>query len=130
MFKVSAVESKDKQAQLCNDCGTEYIPSAFAYAAIDVETPEDTDGDVIAICQFTFTGGCRIFCLSPADGKDSDEAVLILGFAVLEFLRRCGFEEVSADLQIKKEHAFRLGFRMTDDKYILDLTAGRACGGH
>ena len=130
MFKVSAVELKNEQERLCSICNTEYIPESFAYAAIDVESPEDTDGDVIGVCQFSFTGECRIYCLSPAPEKDSDEAVLILGFAVLEFLRRCGFKSVSADSGIKKEYALRLGFLMTDDKYTLDLTAGRACGGH
>ena len=53
---------------------------------------------------------------------------LILGFAVLEFLRRCGFKEVKAD--IPYAYATRLGFRKAGDGLILDLTAGRACGGH
>ncbi len=131
MFKVSAVEIKSEQEKLCRICGAEYIPASFAYAAIDVDSPEDTVGDTIAVCQFSFMGECVIHCLSPAPDRDSDEAVLILGFAVLEFLRRCGFTEVSANTSnIKKEYALRLGFRQTDDKYILDLTAGRACGGH
>ncbi|MBE6707713.1 MAG: hypothetical protein E7578_00550 [Ruminococcaceae bacterium] len=131
MFKVSAVEVKESQKNICRICGTEYIPDSFAYAAIDIASPDDTDGEVIGICQFSFTGKCIIHCLAPAMDRESDEAVLILGFSVLEFLRRCGFSEVSANTaNIKKEYALRLGFRQTDDKYILDLTAGRACGGH
>lgn len=131
MFKVSAVESKKTQENICLLCGTDYIPESFAYAAIDIESPDDTDGDVIGVCQFSFIGECTIHCLSSVQNRESDEAVLILGFAVLEFLRRCGFTEVSAkNGSIKKEYALRLGFRMTEEKYILDLTAGRACGGH
>ena len=131
MFKVSAVESKEAQADICRLCGVDYIPEAFAYAAIDIVSPDDSDGDIIGVCQFSFIGECVIHCLSPVSEHESDEAVLILGFAVLEFLRRCGFTEVSAKSgSIKKEYALRLGFKMTDDKYILDLTAGRACGGH
>ena len=130
MFKVSSVEIKSEQERLCSVCNTNYIPTAFAYSAIDIESPDDTTGDVIAICQFSFVGECRLFCLSPAEGRESDEAVLILGFAVLEFLRRCGFTSVCADDSINKEYALRLGFVWTDDKYTLDLTAGRACGGH
>ena len=130
MFKVSSVEIKSEQERICSVCNTEYIPASFAYAATDVKSPDETDGDIIAVCQFSFTGECKIYCLSPAPDRDSDEAVLILGFAVLEFLRRCGFTSVSADKSIKKEYALRLGFTAADDKYTLDLTAGRACGGH
>ncbi len=131
MFKVSAVESKEIQENICRLCDTEFISDSFAYAAIDIASPDDTAGDIIGICQFSFIGKCVIHCLTPVIGRESDEAVLILGFAVLEFLRRCGFTEVYADTaNIKKEYALRLGFRQTDDRYILDLTAGRACGGH
>ena len=128
MFKVYAVEDKEKQKQVCEVCKTDYIHDTFAYAAYDVASPDDENGDVIAICQFSFMGKCHISCLSPADGRSDDEAVLILGFAVLEFLRRCGFTSVTAD--IPKEYAYRLGFMIKDDVFTLDLTAGRACGGH
>lgn len=130
MFKISAIELKSEQERICSVCDTEYIPDAFAYAAIDIESPDADSGEIIGICQFFFMGECKIHCLSPALGRESDEAMLILGFAVLEFLRRCGFASVSADKNIKKEYALRLGFKEMDDKYILDLTAGRACGGH
>lgn len=128
MFKVKAIETKAEQELLCSKCNTEYIKNDFAYGAYDIASAADDNGDVIGICQFTFTGACRIHCLAPAEGKESDEAMLILGFAVLEFLRRCGFTEVSAD--ISKEYALRLGFKSTNGTYSLDLTAGRACGGH
>lgn len=130
MFKVSAVEIKSEQERLCRICGTDFIPDSFAYAAVDILSPEDTVGDIIGICQFSFVGNCCIHCLAPAPDKGSDEAVLILGFAVLEFLRRCKFTEVSADINIKKEYALRLGFKAEENRYILDLTAGHACGGH
>jgi len=128
MFKVYAVEDKEEQKTLCEVCGTAFLPDSFAYAAYDVTSPDDENGDAIAICQFSFMGKCHISCLSPADGREEDEAVLILGFAVLEFLRRCGFTTVTA--HIPKEYAYRLGFMMKDDVFTLDLTAGRACGGH
>lgn len=128
MFKVKAVKSKIEQERLAAACGTEYLPKDFAYAAYDVESADDEAGDIIGVCQFSFIGGCSLHCLAPADGKEGDEAMLILGFAVLEFLRRSGFETVTAD--IPKEYALRLGFKLTDGIYTLDLTAGRTCGGH
>lgn len=128
MFKVKAIENKAEQEMLCEKCSTEYIESDFAYGAYDIASADDESGDVIAVCQFTFSGRCHIHCLAPAEGKESDEAVLILGFAVLEFLRRCGFTEVWAD--IPKEYALRLGFKEHGSTYSLDLTAGRACGGN
>ncbi len=127
MFKVKAIEIKEEQKALCEICGTEYISADFAYGAFDIESADDS-GEVIGICQFTFTDGCHIHCLAPANGKESDEAMLILGFAVLEFLRRCSFTKV--DAVIPKEYALRLGFKDSDGTYTLDLTAGRACGGH
>ncbi|MBQ7828526.1 MAG: hypothetical protein IJ386_09725 [Clostridia bacterium] len=128
MFKVKAIENKDEQKRMCELCCAEYKEDSFAYAAYDVKTADDESGEAIAVCQFTFIGGCAIHCLTPAEGREDDEAVLILGFAVLEFLRRCGFKEVTANMQ--DSYAVRLGFRNTDGKHILDLTAGRACGGH
>ncbi len=128
MFKVKAVESKTEQERLASACNTEYLPKAFAYAAYDVASADDEEGEIIGVCQFSFIGECAVHCLAPADGKEDDEAVLILGFAVLEFLRRSGFKSVTAD--IPKKYALRLGFKLTDGVYSLDLTAGRACGGH
>ena len=128
MFKVRTIESKEEQKNLCSVCSTEYIPSSFAYGAFDIDAPDSPNEETIGICQFSFSETCEIHCLVPAEGKDTDEAILILGFAVLEFLRRCGYSEVTAD--IPSAYALRLGFIKKDDKYSLDLTAGRACGGH
>lgn len=128
MFKVIAVESKTEQERLCGICNTKYMPDAFAYAAYDLNETDSEIGDVIGVCQFSFMGGCVLHCLAPAEGKASDEAMLILGFSVLEFLRRCGFSTVFAD--ISDTYANRLGFRIDGDKYSLDLTAPRSCGGH
>lgn len=128
MFKVIAIENKAEQKRMCELCRAEYKEDSFAYAAYDVASADDESGEAIAVCQFTFIGGCVIHCLAPAEGREDDEAVLILGFAVLEFLRRCGFKEVKAD--IPDAYATRLGFRKAGDGLILDLTAGRACGGH
>lgn len=128
MFKVRAIEAKSEQERLCRICRTEYMEDDFAYAAYDIESPDDVDGEAIGICQFSFIGECVIHSLSPADGKDGDEAMLILGFAVLEFLRRCGFCDVTA--HIPEAYARRLGFTKDGDTYTIDLSAPRACGGH
>lgn len=128
MFKVRAVEDKNEQKRLCRSCNTEYFEELFAYAAYDVMSADDGCGEIIGVCQFTFLGECRIRCLAPADGKESDEAMLILGFAVLEFFRRCGFTAVLGD--IPECYAPRLGFVKKDGVYSLDLKAPRACGGH
>lgn len=128
MFKVKAIENKEEQKRLCDACGTEYAEKAFAYAAYDIKSADDECGEVIGVCQFTISGTPAMLCLSPANGRESDEAMLILGFAVLEFLRRCRFEAVVAT--IPESYATRLGFRKTEDGLTLDLTAGRACGGH
>lgn len=128
MFKVKAIENKAEQERICSACNTEYKIDTFAYAAYDVESADDESGEPIGICQFSFMGGCVLHCLAPAEGREDDEAMLILGFAVLEFLRRCGFKEVTAN--IPATYATRLGFRKTEDILTLDLTAGRACGGH
>lgn len=128
MFKVKAIENKAEQRRMCEFCKTEYIESSFAYAAYDVESADDESGEPIAVCQFTFMGGCAIHCLTPVPGREDDEAVLILGFTVLEFLRRCGFKEVTADMPYA--YAARLGFCKKDGVTVLDLTAERACGGH
>ena len=126
MFKVKAVESKLEQERICRLCNTDYIPNDFAYAAIELSSADDKDGDVIGICQFSFTGGCIVHSLVPAAGRESDEAMLILGFTVLEFLRRCGFSSVTAD--IPNNYAAALGFIRNGGTFTLDLTAPHGCG--
>lgn len=128
MFKIRAIEVKSEQERLCRICHTEYIEADFAYAAYEIASPDDVGGEPIGICQFSFIGECVIHSLSPADGRDEDEAMLILGFAVLEFLRRCGFSDTEA--QIPEAYARRLGFTKSGDTYTLKLSAPRACGGH
>ena len=131
MFKVMAIENKAEQERLCSVCSTQFITDSFAYATYDVESADDITGEIIAVCQFSFMGKTVIHALSPAPGREEDEAVLILGFAVLEFLRRCGFQSVTADKTAFTLHtALRLGFMSTGEEYTLDLTKGRACGGH
>ena len=128
MFKVKAIENKSEQKRLCDVCDTPYIEKSFAYAAYDVKSADDENGDIIGVCQFSITGTPIMHNLSPAPGRESDEAILILGFAVLEFLRRCKFDTVTG--MIPENYALRLGFRKNDSTFSLDLTAGRACGGH
>ena len=129
MFKIKAVEDKREQEQVCSICGVEYLHETLAFAAYDID---DSDGDisgVIAVCQFSISGGnAEIHGLDSAPGRSEDEAVIILGFTVLDFFRRCGFEYAKANLSDR--YAGVLGLKKTADCFIVDLTKKRGCGGN
>jgi len=128
MFKVTSVENKELQLAICNEIGVENADNSFAYAAFEVADDGETVLSPIAICEFSFIGGCRIHHLTPMQGHEDDEAVLILGFAVIDFFRRCGFETLTAT--INEKYALRLGFVHDGDTFLLNLKRPAGCGGH
>lgn len=125
MFMVTAIEDATHHMALCDVLGIGHVDGAYAYGAFD------DDGTLplglIALCEFTFTGECVIHSLTAAVGREEDEAVLILGFAVLDFFRRCGFDRVRGN--IPERYARRLGFTLEEGRFTLDLHKPSACGG-
>ena len=122
MFVVRAIQSKDLQMEICKNIGIEYKENALAYFAADLcDNGVDIDS-YISICQFYFCGDAEIIDFKAADGRDEDEAVIVMLRAVMSFMHRCGVKTVhfaegaTNDLWLKKS-----GFICVNGVYSMDL---------
>lgn len=123
MFKITALEDEARRKNACEKCGISCRDGELAYAAVDVSLPNEP---IIAVCTFTLTGGKNSF-IRVGTTDPEDEAVLILIYTVLDFLRRVGFSAVTADATVKN-YAERLGFGCAEnDLFVYDLSAPHGC---
>lgn len=108
MLTVLPIQSKDEQKNLCEICGVEFIPNAFAYNA--------SDEGFIGICQFIFEKDCGyIKNLSYAPGVDDTEAMIIMLRAAMSFMYRCGIDNCYISKEGTTETLLKLsGFRVND----------------
>jgi len=84
MLKIYPIPSPERLAEVCGVCAVTPRPGTLAY--------EMNEGsELIGVCQFrlTDTGG-EVYELTLKPGADDDEALIILGNAVLSFMLRCG----------------------------------------
>ena len=119
MLHIKGVQAKEEQEALCRLCGVDFKPDCFCYACRE-------DGAPVAICQFRIRGDCGLmYGVYPVRGVQDDEALLLTGRAVFNFLDRCTVRHVKFFPASSEEHplARRLGFRLTPDGgWFIDLT--------
>ena len=122
MFVVRAIQSKELQREICEAIGTEYKENALAYFAADLcDNGVDIDS-YISICQFYFCGDAEIIDLKAAEGRDDDEAVIVMLRAVMSFMHRCGVKNVRfADGAANDWWLKKSGFICVDGVYSMDL---------
>ena len=122
MFVVRPIQIKEEHKYICNILGTEFFENSLAFYAADLAEDKSTVEAYIGICQFYFKGDAEIVDFFACDGREEDEAVIVMLRAAMSFMHRCGagtayFAENSAsDFWLKKS-----GFICRDDKYSIDL---------
>ncbi len=128
MLIIRPVQSKEKQAELCELCGIEFRSNDFAYAAY-------VSGNVVGMSQFSV---CDEFGtvndLVPAPGTNDLEALFIMGRQTMNWIDLLGVHtcqirsEATSDVLIGA-----LGFRKDESGiFTADTThmfEGN-CGGH
>ena len=128
MFKITPVQSKEEQIELCRLCNADYRDGAFAYIMFDIET-----GDVMGMSQFEIGESGYIYDIKEAPSHDDFEAMFILGRQTMNFIDTCGAHTCYADKGAGAERLLKaIGFKKNDDRLYCDMTGmfDGHCSGH
>lgn len=130
MFKITPIQEKTRQSELCRDFGIEYREDFLAYLMYDMDT-----GAHMGIAQFEIRGESGyISDLVPFPGTSDNEAMFILGRQTMNFIDLCGahkctVDEKSGDLRLLSAIGFKTHI---GDEYFCDMTGmfDGHCDGH
>lgn len=128
MFKITPIQDKEKQREICEMCGAEYRPDAFAYQMYDVDS-----GEIMGMSQFEIGKSGYIFDLKEAPERCDFEAMFILGRATMNFIDMCGVHLCLAAGDAGDGRLLSaVGFKESDGRLICDMTGmfDGNCGGH
>jgi hypothetical protein len=90
MLIIKPIQTKEEQEEICRSCGIGFDPDCLAYSA------RENGGKLLGVSQFRILGEYAvIYDLANAAGVDDFEALVIMGKAALEFIRRCGITDVT-----------------------------------
>ena len=113
MLIIKPIQEKDRQRLYAELCSVGYKEDAFAYSA-------DVDDKPAGICQFAIKGESGyIYDLENARGTTDEDALFIMGRAVLNFVNLCGCHDAYADAETPLLR--RIGFRNRDGKVMMKL---------
>ena len=85
MFKITPIQDKMRQKEICDICHTLYREDFFAYEMYDCETLE-----FMGMSQFQIGDEGYISDLREPDGRSDYEAMFILGRQTMNFINSCG----------------------------------------
>ena len=119
VFKITPVQDKARQKELCELCGASFNEEYFAYVMFDTVTNE-----VMGMSQFEISSGTGyISDLRSHPSLDDFEAMFILGRQTMNFIDLCGLHTASAALNAADERLIRaIGFKPSEDGYFSDMT--------
>lgn len=118
MFKITPIQDKTRQKEICELCGAEFRPDAFAYQMYDMDS-----GEIMGMSQFEIGETGYIYDIKEASGKDDFEAMFILARQTMNFIDLCGAHFCYADKGAGKERLLiAVGFKEKDGKYFSDMT--------
>ena len=130
VFKITPVQDKARQKELCELCGASFNEEYFAYVMFDTVTDE-----VMGMSQFEISGGTGyISDLRSAHDVDDFEAMFILGRQTMNFIDLCGAHLCTAAIDAGNEALLKaIGFRNKDgDRLVCNMTGmfDGHCDGH
>ena len=128
MFKITPIQEKSKQKEICNICGAEYRQEAFAYQMYDIES-----GEIMGMSQFEIGEIGYIYDIKEVPERDDFEAMFILARQTMNFIDLCGAHTCKADENTASERLLTaIGFKNTNGEYFCDMTRmfDGHCDGH
>ena len=118
MFKITPIQEKTRQNEICQQFSAEFRPEAFAYIMYDVETEE-----LMGMSQFEIGEAGYIYDIREAAGRDDFEAMFILTRATMNFIDMCGAHTcLAAKGSAPKRLLKSAGFKEKDEEYFCDMT--------
>ena len=129
MFKITPTQDKTRQKEICELCGAEFHPDAFAYQMVDAE-----DGHLMGMAQFDIGKDGYIYNIKEAFGLSDFEAMFILGRQTMNLNDSCGAHTCYAAADAGDEKLLHaIGFRKNENgEYFKDMTGmfDGHCDGH
>ncbi len=128
MFKITPIQEKTRQKEICELCGAIFRPDAFAYQMFDIES-----GEIMGMSQFEISEVGYIYDLKEAPCRDDFEAMFILARQTMNFIDLCGAHSCKAAKDSAPERLLlAIGFKEKDGEYFCDMTGmfDGHCGGH
>ena len=114
MFKITAVQTKEEQADICRAVGTSLREGCFCYKMFDMES-----GELMGMSQFDVTELGRIYDPREARGREDFEAMFILGRQTMNLLESFGVEVCSINADAGDERLIRaIGFKESDGELL------------
>ena len=128
MFKITPIQEKTRQNEICSICGAEFRPEAFAYQMYDIES-----GELMGMSQFEIGESGYIYDIKEVQGRDDFEAMFILARQTMNFIDLCGAHTCKADKNSAPERLLTaVGFKIVDGEYFCNMTGmfDGHCDGH
>ena len=128
MFKITPIQEKTRQKEICEICGAEFRPDAFAYQMFDIES-----GEIMGMSQFEIGACGYIYDIKEAPARDDFEAMFILARQTMNFIDLCGAHSCHATSNAANERLLlAIGFKKTDEDYFCDMSGmfDGHCGDH
>lgn len=128
MFKITPIQDKNEQRDICILCNAELHPDAFAYKMFDIDTDE-----IMGMSQFEIGETGYIYDIKEAPEKEDFEAMFILSRQTMNFIDLCGAHTCYADDNAAPERLIKaIGFKKENGKYFCDMTGmfDGHCDGH
>ncbi len=130
MFKITPVQEKSRQKELCEIFKIEFRPDFFAYYMYDMDTFSP-----LGIAQFEIRKESGYISeLRCAPGVSDNEAMFILGRQTMNFIDLCGahicyVREDAGDKKLLSAMGFK---NRSGDEYFCDMTGmfDGHCDGH
>ena len=128
MFKITPIQDKSRQKEICKLCGAEFRPEAFAYQMYDLD-----GGEIMGMSQFEIGESGYIYDIKEAPDRDDFEAMFILARQTMNFIDLCGTHTCYADKNAGNERLLKaIGFKENNGKYLCDMKGmfDGHCDGH
>lgn len=128
MFKITPIQDKARQKEICTSFGVEFRPEAFAYIMFDIDS-----GEPMGMSQFEIGESGYIYDIKEAPTHNDFEAMFILARQTMNFIDLCGAHTCCAYKTTAPEKLLKsIGFKEKDGEYFCDMTGmfDGNCGGH
>ena len=128
MFKITPIQDKEKQKEICELCGTEFRPDAFAYQMFDIDS-----GEIMGMSQFEIGEYGYIYDIREAPNHNDFEAMFILARQTMNFIDLCENHYCYAnEASVPKRLLRAIGFKENDGRFYCDMTGmfDGKCDGH
>lgn len=129
MFKITPIQDKSRQKEICDICGADFRSDSFVYEMIDVG-----DGHLMGMSQFDIGKEGYIHDIKEAPSLSDFEAMFILARQTMNFIDLCGAHTCYARDDAGDEKLLHAaGFRKNDEGKLFCNMEGMFnghCGGH